>query len=99
MAMPGQVRAMDAKMPPSLRAGWQTILLLVLVGVALAFPWVFRYPYHRDLAIRILLNAMLAQAWNTLAGYCGQISLRHALFFGTGAYTSTVLQVNWGVNP
>ena len=34
---------------------------------------------------------MLAQAWNLLAGYCGQISLGHAVFFGTGAYTSTLL--------
>jgi branched-chain amino acid transport system permease protein len=79
--------------------GWGTILLGVLLLAALAFPWVFRLPYHRDLAIRILLNAMLAQAWNILAGYCGQISLGHAVFFGTGAYTSTVLQMNWGVNP
>jgi hypothetical protein len=29
------------------------------------------------------------QAWNLLAGYCGQISLGHAVFFGAGAYTST----------
>jgi branched-chain amino acid transport system permease protein len=41
--------------------------------------------------IRIYLYAMLATAWNLLAGYCGQISLGHAVFFGTGAYTSTVL--------
>lgn len=75
------------------------ILLGILLLAALAFPWIFRLPYHRDLAIRILLNAMLAQAWNILAGYCGQISLGHAVFFGTGAYTSTVLQMNWGVNP
>ncbi len=83
----------------SARRVWGFALLTVLVIAALAFPWVFGYPYHRDLAIRILLNAMLAQAWNILAGYCGQISLGHAVFFGTGAYTSTVLQVNWGVNP
>ena len=36
---------------------------------------------------------MLAQAWNILAGYCGQVSLGHAVFFGTGAYTSSVLQM------
>ena len=58
--------------------------------VALIFPLVFTLPYHRDLAIKILLFAMLAQAWNILAGYCGQVSLGHAVFFGTGAYTSSV---------
>ena len=63
----------------------------VLLGAALAFPLVFTLPYPRDVMIRIFLYAMLATAWNLLAGYCGQISLGHAVFFGTGAYTSTVL--------
>jgi len=49
--------------------------------------------------IRIFLYAMLATAWNVLAGYCGQISLGHAVFFGTGAYTSTVLVKTLGLTP
>jgi branched-chain amino acid transport system permease protein len=75
------------------------IVVIALVAAALVFPAVFRQPYHRDLAIRILLYAMMAQAWNILAGYCGQVSLGHAVFFGTGAYTSSALQMHWGVNP
>ena len=75
------------------------IALIALAAVALIFPVVFTAPYHRDLAIRILLYAMVAQAWNILAGYCGQVSLGHAVFFGTGAYTSSALQMQWGVNP
>jgi branched-chain amino acid transport system permease protein len=75
------------------------IILIVLAIGALIFPAVFHLPYHRDLAIKILLNATLAQAWNILAGYCGQVSLGHAVFFGTGAYTSSVLQTQFGVNP
>lgn len=75
------------------------IVFVVLVAAALVFPAVFQQPYHRDLAIRILLYATLAQAWNILAGYCGQVSLGHAVFFGTGAYTSSALQMHWGVNP
>ena len=68
----------------------------VWLGAALAFPLVFTLPYPRDVMIRIFLYAMLATAWNLLAGYCGQISLGHAVFFGTGAYTSTVLlQQGW----
>lgn len=81
------------------RLRWEAALLAALVLAALAFPWFFRLPYHRDLVIKIYLYAMLAQAWNILAGYCGQISLGHAVFFGTGAYTSTVLQMRWGWNP
>ncbi len=89
----------DAATAPTVRMSWGPILLIALGVAALAFPWVFRLPYHRDLVIKIFLYAMLAQAWNILAGYCGQISLGHAVFFGTGAYTSTVFQMAWGWNP
>ena len=65
----------------------------------LAFPWVFQLPYHRDLAIKVLLYGMLAQAWNILAGYCGQVSLGNAVFFGIGAYASAVLVMSWGLSP
>jgi branched-chain amino acid transport system permease protein len=77
-----------------------TVLLLVVLAVAaLALPLVARLPYHRDLVIKVLLFGMLAQAWNILAGYCGQISLGHAVFFGTGAYASTLLQMEAGLSP
>jgi len=72
---------------------------LVALALLLAFPLVFTLPYPRDVMIRIFLYAMLATAWNVLAGYCGQISLGHAVFFGTGAYTSTVLVKTLGLSP
>ncbi len=81
------------------RWGIGAVVLVILAAGALVFPALFTLPYHRDLAIRVLLYAMLAQAWNILAGYCGQVSLGHAVFFGTGAYTSSALQMHWGVNP
>src|SRR3989442_3090813 len=49
--------------------------------------------------IMIFLYGSLAVAWNILAGYCGQISLGHAVFFGIGAYTSTLLVARAGVSP
>jgi branched-chain amino acid transport system permease protein len=73
-----------------------------MVGLAaalLAYPAAFTSPYARDVVIKILLYALLAQAWNLLGGYCGQISLGHAVFFGVGAYTSSVLVVRLGVSP
>jgi branched-chain amino acid transport system permease protein len=85
--------------PTVARAGVGAILFGLLLLAALAFPIVYRLPHPRDLAIRVLLYAMLAQAWNILAGYCGQISLGHAVFFGAGAYTSSILQTTLGWNP
>jgi branched-chain amino acid transport system permease protein len=64
-----------------------------------AYPWIFQQPYPRDVMIRIFLYALLAQAWNILGGYCGQVSLGSAVFFGIGAYTSSVLSLWWGVSP
>jgi branched-chain amino acid transport system permease protein len=70
------------------RAG--RVLGVALLAAALLFPVVVTLPYPRDVMIRIFLYATLATAWNILAGYCGQISLGHAIFFGTGAYTAGV---------
>jgi len=87
-------------MPPVARwpvvrwTGAGTLLLLLL-----AFPLVFTQPHPRHVVITIFLFAMLAQAWNLLAGYCGQISLGHAVFFGAGAYTSTLLGKYFDLSP
>jgi branched-chain amino acid transport system permease protein len=49
--------------------------------------------------IMIFLYGALATAWNVLAGYCGQISLGHAVYFGIGAYTSTLLVREAALTP
>jgi branched-chain amino acid transport system permease protein len=70
----------------------------VLLG-ALAFPVAFTLPFPRHVMIMIFLYAALATAWNIIAGYCGQISLGQAVFFGVGAYTSSLLFKEMGVTP
>ncbi|MEM3484330.1 MAG: branched-chain amino acid ABC transporter permease [Candidatus Bathyarchaeia archaeon] len=46
-----------------------------------------------------LFFGYLGLAWNILGGYAGQFSFGHAAFFGIGAYTSTLLQIHYDVNP
>ncbi|MGN6750598.1 MAG: branched-chain amino acid ABC transporter permease [Xanthobacteraceae bacterium] len=55
--------------------------------------------YAVDIMIRTFLWAGLALAWNIAGGYAGLISFGHAAFFGIGAYTSTILLLNFGVPP
>ncbi len=43
--------------------------------------------------------AYLAQAWNVLGGYAGQLSAGHAAFVGVGAYTSAMLALEAGLSP
>jgi branched-chain amino acid transport system permease protein len=71
---------------------------LLLLAV-LAFPLVFDRPFPRHVMIMIFLYGALATAWNILAGYCGQISLGHAVYFGIGAYTSTFLVREAALTP
>lgn len=49
--------------------------------------------------ILIFFFGYLSQCWNILGGYTGQLSLGHAAFFGIGAYTSSLLHVEFGVSP
>jgi branched-chain amino acid transport system permease protein len=42
--------------------------------------------------------ALAGQGWNILGGYGGQYSFGHAIFFGTGAYVTAILQVQYGIN-
>jgi branched-chain amino acid transport system permease protein len=78
----------------------RTMLLLAAVGVILvALPWVIKSAFAVDIFIRILLFAFIGVAWNLIGGYAKQLSLGHAAFFGLGAYTSTILQIDFGISP
>ena len=55
--------------------------------------------YIQNIMVLTLMYAALSQSWNILSGYCGQISLGHALYFGLGAYTTTILFTKFGVMP
>lgn len=41
----------------------------------------------------LLLYAALAQAWNLVGGYAGQLSLGHSVFVGAGGYTAAMLLI------
>lgn len=71
----------------------------VLAVVLLAWPLVFTGPFPRHVMILLFITALAAQGWNILAGYCGQISLGHAVFFGVGVYASGFLFAQYGVIP
>ncbi|HSW35309.1 MAG TPA: branched-chain amino acid ABC transporter permease, partial [Candidatus Limnocylindrales bacterium] len=60
--------------------------------------------FTRDLFIlRILalasIFAIYAASWDLLSGFVGQINLGHALFFGSAAYTSALLNLRLGFPP
>ena len=67
--------------------------------VMLALPQIVTSSFAIDILIRILLFSFIGVAWNLMGGYAKQLSLGHAAYFGLGAYTSTIMQVNYGISP
>src|SRR5213594_2466713 len=86
---PGALRAMS-------RRGW--LALGVAALAALAVPLVVRRDDVLNFLFLVLLSVALAQSWNVVAGYAGQINLGHAAFFGLGALVTRTLWIaEWPV--
>src|SRR6202049_2807183 len=76
-----------------------TLWLGALALVMLVLPLIAPSEFAIDILIRILLFAFIGVAWNLIGGYAKQLSLGHAAYFGLGAYTSTILQIHFGISP
>ena len=74
------------------RRGVLTPALIVAGAVAFAlFPTLGPRPGVLTSAFLVLLYAALAQSWNLLSGFGGQVNLGHAAFFGLGALVTRLL--------
>lgn len=75
--------------------------VLILAGLLLlaVFPILVKNRFVQSTVILVLMYGTMAQAWNIMGGYTGLISIGQVAFFGLGAYTSSFLQVRYGVNP
>lgn len=69
-------------------------LLIVIAALAFAAVSPGFSLYDRDLLVTLLIYIVLAQSWNLLAGFGGQISLGLSAFVGTGAYLSALLMIH-----
>jgi branched-chain amino acid transport system permease protein len=78
---------------------WGRLSLVILSIVVLVLPFLVKSSFAIDIFIRILLFAFIGVAWNLMGGYAKQLSLGHAAYFGLGAYTSTILQIDFGISP
>jgi branched-chain amino acid transport system permease protein len=90
------------RIPAGLRAAprWALLAGAFLLLLAIAYPF---YPdirfYYVQIGILIFWYAMLSTAWTIMAGYGGMFSIGHAAFVGVGAYTSTLLFINFEISP
>lgn len=72
-------------------------LLVLLLIIFIAFPVVFSNPAVTGIIVFALIFAVAATGWNIFSGYTGYIALGHAAYFGVGAYTITILSLDWHV--
>ena len=68
------------------------------LAVLLALPAVLS-SYAMTIFILIFFYAFLGQAWNSVGGYAGQLSVGHAAFVGVGGYTAAMLSIEGGLTP
>jgi branched-chain amino acid transport system permease protein len=78
---------------------WKMLALVVAIAILLVLPRVVTSSFAIDIFIRILLFSFIGVAWNLMGGYAKQLSLGHAAYFGLGAYTSTIMQINYDISP
>lgn len=71
--------------------------LLCLVGLALVPAAVT--PSQLIGVIFVVYLMMFTVSWDLVSGYTGQLSLGHAMFFGTGGYSVTILNLQHGFSP
>ena len=64
-----------------------------------ALPLLTDSGVHINFAMMALYAGLMGMAWNILAGFGGQFSFGHSLFFGFGAYVQIIAQLSWGTNP
>src|SRR5690606_16649304 len=74
------------------------VCLLALLAVLLVLPLALDR-YLLAVMILIFYFAFVGQAWNVMMGFCGQLSIGHALYVGLGAYTAAALYQHFGVIP
>jgi len=77
-------------------------LLLLVGGLALALAPLVVLAGDRfwlNILVYTYLFAGLSVAWNIIAGFGGQFSLGHGVFFAIGAYMTARLYLIWGITP
>jgi branched-chain amino acid transport system permease protein len=92
----------DSSMPPRPLSGTGVLtvpLTVIVLAAAVAFPFVFQDPYLIGVALAGLLYLVVTESWNLVLGVSGILSFAQMGFFGVGAYTSAILNLNLHISP
>jgi len=93
----GRFRSALASLHPRQLPLRRKLGLLALGGLALVPAAVT--PSQLIGLVFMLYLMIFAISWDVVSGYTGQLSLGHAMFYATGGYTVTVLNLQHGLSP
>ncbi len=75
----------------------RTAGLVLLLGLAVAFPIIVPSPAITTVAVFTVLFAAATTGWNIFSGYTGYIALGHAVYFGLGSYAIAIMCEAWKI--
>jgi branched-chain amino acid transport system permease protein len=81
------------------RSQINTAAIAGILLVALGIPLIIRSATYLHILVLLYFYAYLTTSWNLVGGFAGVLPLGHAAFVGIGAYTSTILSLQYGVSP
>lgn len=74
-----------------------SIIVLLIFAIA---SIIITKPFYLNILVTTLIVTYMAMSWNFLGGICGQLFIGGGvIFFGIGAYTSTILLVKFNIGP
>ena len=88
--------ASDASTPGIARPRWRPLEIAFWLA---PIPAYFAFPERRLLLSQIFVYGLFALSLDLVLGYAGILSLGHAAFFGTGAYTAALLAQHGWTEP
>jgi len=75
------------------------ISLALVAAAAFGLPLVMHSATYLHILILLYFYAYLTTSWNLVGGFAGVLPLGHSAFVGIGAYTSTILYLQYGISP
>jgi branched-chain amino acid transport system permease protein len=72
---------------------------LIILIIMFLVPVLTGTSFWTNLFVLLFVFASLSVAWNIVGGYAGQLSLGHAVFYGIGGYSATLLTQSFGITP
>ncbi|SLM29586.1 Inner-membrane translocator (modular protein) [Desulfamplus magnetovallimortis] len=89
----------DALEKAALKDSIGKVCMIFIALLAFGLPLVIKSPTWLHIIILIYFYAYLTSSWNMVGGFAGVLPLGHAIFIGIGAYSSTILFLQYGVSP